>query len=175
MQAVLLVLVAEAPHVVPAVPPVCPAGSSDPVIALKSPEVNPCNFKAPLHGPLFAAKPRQGAAPLRKTGGRRRFFRSGLTRPDCAGHLQNRRTVAPILTAAPPKTPSSKATKLIPERTAALPAAPLVYSPLPLPRTHPITLTPDTGATPDAAISLRFCWQTHGLAHIVGTDDTGRM
>ena len=48
-------------------------------------------------------------------------------------------------------------------------------SPLPLPRTHPITLTPDTGAASDTAISLRFCLQTHGLAHIMGIDDTGRM
>ena len=48
-------------------------------------------------------------------------------------------------------------------------------TPLPLPRTHPITLTPDTGAAPDAAISLRFCGQTHGLAHIMGIDDTGTI
>ena len=48
-------------------------------------------------------------------------------------------------------------------------------TPLPLPRTHPITLTPDTGAASDTAISLRFCLQTHGLAHIMGIDDTGTM
>ena len=49
-------------------------------------------------------------------------------------------------------------------------------SPLSLFPAHPpITLTPDTGAAPDAAISLRFCGQPHSLAHIMGEYDTGTM
>ena len=94
----------------------------------------------------------------------------------CAGLSQNRRTVAPILTAAPYRNTILKTYKIYTGAHRCAPCRSPAYSPLPLPLLyHPITLTPDTGAAPDAAISLRFCGQTHGLAHIMGIDDTGTM
>ena len=94
----------------------------------------------------------------------------------CAGHLHIAPTVAPILTAAPYRNTLLKSYKI---DTGAHRCAPyrsprLLPSPSSPPH-HPITLTPDTGAVSDTAISLRFCLQTHGLAHIMGIDDTGTM
>ena len=94
----------------------------------------------------------------------------------CVGHLEIAPTVAPILTAAPYRNTLSKSYKISTGAHRCAPCCSTFRNPSPSsPPHHPITLTPDTGASPDAAISLLFCLQTHGLAHIMGEYDTGTM
>ena len=94
----------------------------------------------------------------------------------CPSNTENRHAVSRILAGTKQHAPGSRS-NILPGSAPALHSVILYpFSPLPLPLLrHPITLTPDTGAAPDAAISLRFCRQTHGLAHIMGIDDTGTM
>ena len=91
--------------------------------------------------------PQRRALTRRKTGGQSLAFSGSLTHPGCPSNTENRHAVSRILAGTKQHAPDSSC-NILPGSAPALRGVILYpFSPLPLPLTHPITLTPNMERT----------------------------